>query len=1344
MAPQSERKRQRQSERPRRPPRPRPPQKPRRSRLARWVLRPLVWSPALLALLALLVVAVLVILESDRFARWAEEFAEDQAGGYLGRRVEIGSLSIDLIPLSLEALDLVIGGVGSDPAFVEVERVQVDAQVGSLVRPGMTLRRVFIDKPLIRVGFDQSGRHNAPRPTRRRSRDAPRRFEVAIGTLEVVGGVFEVEHRKYPLEVSARDFKANLGGGERRLEIGGQMRAQDVTVVLPQARPYLGKVSVRGSYRPGSLEIAMGSFEAPDLSAQASGAVHWRDDPRANFSIAASGQGRLLDRLGYGEGLIKGPFDFAGEFARRERDWSLAGELSSSDVEVVERRLTSVRGRLQVDRDGARYRIENAGYGGGSVTGSVRLAMGSGDAPVDLDLRIEQVHVERLLKDQRIPIVGLSATATGRFSYQFPRSRPRSGDGWADLAIAREIGLDPNSLPVDGSAVLSIGDGRLRTEAVRLSQEKQLIVATGSYDMVASQGRFDVEVTTEAIEEVLTLLPIADTQAIWQPNQGRGEVSAEVVLDGDAVTVVTEMNLAEVAAPGFEADRVQGRFALDAIGLQDLRIELLRPDAAVIVSGSVPLVEEVAAQGRGLSLALDAEGWPLSQFEPWLAFELPLRGLFSGGATIKGSLAALLGSARGRVVSPSLGTLTASRLDFDLDFAPEEVLFHEAELSFGQEAIRARGSYEVLTDRIALEIDSDRLNLGTLGALPIPAERLGGTLEITGTLGGKSAKPEVLLALELEGASMDGVELGATGSGELRLEWNGRDFRSEGGIEGLVQLAGGGVANDGTVDLAFDVSSPDLRSLLGLLGPDALPDFEAGGQGQLLVAGAFGAGQLPVARLRVDELEVRHSGERSVRMLENLEPVLMVLEGGVVEIGSFYLGTPDGESEVFVSGRIGLEADKSLELNVQSSLSASWFEPWMPDGIELVEGTVDVIGSVQGTVSEPHFDGVGELTRGKLVSTGFPATFESTEGVVLFFPGQVVLDELAARVGGGQVHAAGTVNWEESGEFDYRFQVSGDGLNFRYPEGWSIRGKTNFTLASTPSGRQLTGALDLDRAVYVTDVPIELDQLLRSYFEQSRVEVEEIDELLATTQLNLTVSARETLRIRNNLANLRGSADLVLRGSLAKPVVFGTVEFDPSGRLIYSGNEYEVERGLLTFANPHRLEPVIDLVAHTDLRDYDVTLSLSGTPERLNFDFISEPPLAELEVMALMTGGRPQGPKFGETRKTPGLEADNLGAESFLYGQATSLVASRFNRLFGLDQFRIVPLTSSTGDLSSARVTFGKQLSRDLFATYSYDPSETAEQILELEWSVSRSLVLVVTQNGDGTYAVDAKWEKAF
>ena len=68
----------------------------------------------------------------------------------------------------------------------------------------------------------------------------------------------------------------------------------------------------------------------------------------------------------------------------------------------------------------------------------------------------------------------------------------------------------------------------------------------------------------------------------------------------------------------------------------------------------------------------------------------------------------------------------------------------------------------------------------------------------------------------------------------------------------------------------------------------------------------------------------------------------------------------------------------------------------------------------------------------------------------------------------------------------------------------------------------------------------------------------------------------------------------------------------------------------------------------------------------------------------------------------------------------------------------------SSGDLSAARVTVGERISRDLFVTYSYDPSTSEEQILQVEWSVNPTLVVVVTQNGDDSYSVDLRWQRAF
>ena len=38
----------------------------------------------------------------------------------------------------------------------------------------------------------------------------------------------------------------------------------------------------------------------------------------------------------------------------------------------------------------------------------------------------------------------------------------------------------------------------------------------------------------------------------------------------------------------------------------------------------------------------------------------------------------------------------------------------------------------------------------------------------------------------------------------------------------------------------------------------------------------------------------------------------------------------------------------------------------------------------------------------------------------------------------------------------------------------------------------------------------------------------------------------------------------------------------------------------------------------------------------------------------------------------------------------------------------------------------------------------TAQQILEVEWRLSRELTLVLTQNGDGSYALDTRWGRRF
>ena len=236
--------------------------------------------------------------------------------------------------------------------------------------------------------------------------------------------------------------------------------------------------------------------------------------------------------------------------------------------------------------------------------------------------------------------------------------------------------------------------------------------------------------------------------------------------------------------------------------------------------------------------------------------------------------------------------------------------------------------------------------------------------------------------------------------------------------------------------------------------------------------------------------------------------------------------------------------------------------------------------------------------------------------------------------------------------------------------------------------------------------------------------------------------AAHAVRVRNNLAKLTGSANLALRGSLANPVLFGEVTTDPGGTIEYNGSTYDLDRAIVTFANPTRIEPLLDVVARTKINEYQVTLSVLGSLARPSTTLGSDPPLPDYDVLSLLATGTPSGlSDLSETAQTG--TAPGMAAETALYGQAASLVSARVGKLFGIDRLKVDPLAS--GDtISAARVTVGKRLSSRVYLTYSVDPSSTAQQVLQVEWKVSDDLTLVLTQNGDESYAVDARWEKRF
>jgi autotransporter translocation and assembly factor TamB len=264
-------------------------------------------------------------------------------------------------------------------------------------------------------------------------------------------------------------------------------------------------------------------------------------------------------------------------------------------------------------------------------------------------------------------------------------------------------------------------------------------------------------------------------------------------------------------------------------------------------------------------------------------------------------------------------------------------------------------------------------------------------------------------------------------------------------------------------------------------------------------------------------------------------------------------------------------------------------------------------------------------------------------------------------------------------------------------------------------------------------------------------------------RFDIQVLANNTLRIQNNLADIHASADLRLQGTYDRPAIFGRAEVD-RGSILFEGNRYVVTRGTIDFLTPPAgsIEPLFDIEAETRVRAasqsdrsevYRVTLGVSGTPRSVSLALGSDPPLPEVDILALL---------FGTTTDVSNAELRALsptGADAaeqallraagvrLIAGSISAPVRRVVEETLRLDTAQITPSIGTEADplAASARLILGKRLSPRAYLTFSRAlGTANRDQIIVLEYDQTDRVGLVLTQTGDRTFAVDFRVRRSF
>ena len=593
-------------------------------------------------------------------------------------------------------------------------------------------------------------------------------------------------------------------------------------------------------------------------------------------------------------------------------------------------------------------------------------------------------------------------------------------------------------------------------------------------------------------------------------------------------------------------------------------------------------------------------------------------------------------------------------------------------------------------------------------------------------VGGDLLVPELRLEARVPQAAVLDLSLGP---GDIVGSVHGEEFEGSGALDsgaasfrmqGRVPL---GTDGAGTVVLR----AVDVAPILFDEPADRGISIVVGGSGDFHIEDPLdewmtGAATLEYLEISAPDFAAAAAGSTTIR-----------LEDARVHVDGLRLLHAD--SQLGLDGSIGLD-DQLLDLTVLGQTSLRVTEPFVP--WLAAEGEFGLEAAVVGPWTEPEVLGNGTIRGGSFRVEGFPHALTDVEGSVAFDRRTLRIAEVIGRMGGGDAVVSGSISIaeEEFAGTDIRVQLSDSSL--RYPSDLSATVDADLRLLGDQSGRVLTGEVRLDEAVWSREYEF-FANILADINSVARSEETDASTFLDELRMDVRVETDSPFAVRNSIFELDAAADFGLRGTAGSPAVLGRADL-VGGEVYFGAHRFQMVSGRADFIDPEGIEPVFDIEAETSVRSYRVRLTASGTAEQIDANLSSEPPLREADIYRLLLGAP-------ERDLLTAASDDELGAASaasLLSQQLSNMIGRRAGRVFGIDRVSIDPFMIGRFSNPTARVTLGKQVTRDLNVRYSSSLSSAEESIIVVEYTPSGPVSWIFSRDQDGSLGVDVRFHRSF
>lgn len=474
---------------------------------------------------------------------------------------------------------------------------------------------------------------------------------------------------------------------------------------------------------------------------------------------------------------------------------------------------------------------------------------------------------------------------------------------------------------------------------------------------------------------------------------------------------------------------------------------------------------------------------------------------------------------------------------------------------------------------------------------------------------------------------------------------------------GRAKIEGSGLGDRATLRALYDFTPNresflevkankfDFSPLILLLNPVLMQDEQLAGS----VSGGFrldfltdhaevGSGQGTISQYLLKKTGTTFKLDR---------PYDFKIDRGSFSIPALTLVGDEGSSTLSLRSNSGALAG-TLRGNMDLSITE-----FFTSAIEKADGVATLDLDISGTVKEPKLEGSGEIKNGMVRIPGIETPVENIHGSFEMEEGLLSLESFESDLASARATLEGTMEFAFAKwpTMDLTLGLNGNKLKFYPFQVAKLRGKLNVTgdhrpylvggkiLVETATSREkITSARGPGlRSVQYLPPPTALSSSVIPMF-----------------KLDIAVSAPGNIFIQNELMDVEAKGDLRIVGTIENPSPLGTASA-VQGKILFKDRAFQIQNAIMEFDNPSVINPRYEVLAFTEVANRRIQLFSSGRFDKQKFEFSSNPPMPEPEILNLLA----LGVTGDETRKFRSTDRS-----AYEQGEAASLVLHSldFNR----------------------------------------------------------------------------------